>query len=100
MADELPDRLWVVTHGRFREAHFYKDLAEQVAAHFTSSPASITEFVDASRLTAAQEQVERLREALRARMVTDYYCEQCERGWMEENVEEHAPGCLAAKDRQ
>lgn len=53
-----------------------------------------------TQLAAAQEQVERLREALRARMVTDYYCEQCERGWMEENVEEHAPGCLAAKDRQ
>ena len=49
-----------------------------------------------ARLTAAQEQVERLREALRGRVVTDYFCEQCDRGWMEENVEQHAPGCLAA----
>lgn len=49
-----------------------------------------------ARAEAAERQVEKLREALRGRVVTDYFCEQCDRGWMEENVEQHAPGCLAA----
>lgn len=35
---------------------------------------------------SAERQVEKMREALRGRVVTDYFCEQCDRGWMEENV--------------
>lgn len=51
-----------------------------------------------ARAESAERQVEKMREALRGRVVTDYFCEQCDRGWMEENVEQHAPGCLAAID--
>ena len=91
MADELPD-VWI--------ARTYLEPDSPVIYAYREKDFDSIRYTPAARLTAAQEQVERLREALRARMVTDYYCEQCERGWMEENVEEHAPGCLAAKDRQ
>ena len=47
---------------------------------------------------SAEATIKSLRDALRTRLVTDYYCELCDRGWEEPNVEHHAPGCLLAKD--